>query len=201
MKKIIVSICTLLFSFSAYGQLALKLKFDVDYSSSSQEDESARNENSNLNYGVYLGGGWLLDSGIYLGLTGYLQTYTTSRSTTSAGVTTSSDGDNQFFAPGAQIGYVHDSGFSSTFTYYMPSEEKNTSNSITITEERSFMELEIAYGLSAGPLMIGPALDIKRRATEKTTTEDSSTNTTVETEWKENVQISADILLNIWWML
>ena len=97
MKKIILGIFTLLFSFNAYGQLALKLKFDVDYSSSSQEDESQRDESSNLNYGVYLGGGWLLDSGIYLGLTGYLQTYTSNRSTTSAGITTSSDGDNQFF--------------------------------------------------------------------------------------------------------
>ena len=63
------------------------------------------------------------------------------------------------------------------------------------------MELELAYGLSAGPVLIGPAIDIKRRSTDKTTVENTTTGTEVESKWKENVRISADILVNIWYLI
>ena len=186
---------------SAYGKVALKLKFDVDYTSSTKADDTQEDESSSLNYGAYAGGGWLADSGLYLGLTAYLQTWNNSNSTTTAGVTTSTDGSNDFFTPGAQIGYLHSSGLSATYTYYLPSKEESTSGTVKTTEQRSFMELELAYGLSAGPVLIGPAIDIKRRSTDKTTVENTSTGTEVESTWKENVRISADILVNIWYLI
>ena len=96
MIRIIATFFMILVANSAYGKVALKLKFDVDYTSSTKADDTQEDESSSLNYGAYAGGGWLADSGLYLGLTAYLQTWNNSNSTTTAGVTTSTDGSNDF---------------------------------------------------------------------------------------------------------